>query len=501
MKQIVLETNLSGKGNVRLVGGHVSHEGRVEVYHNSRWATVWDDSWDLQDADVVCRQLGFPEALTATRLAFFGEGNSSQAILTSISCSGFEDMLQDCSYLENSHLCGHYEDAGVVCSDGVDVEGKLRLVGGSTPRQGRVEIYHGGEWGTICDDSSWARKDAMVTCRQLGFDGVKYIYLFLSGLDQRPNHLSDVDCTGHESRIEDCSHSGWGSTCSIGLEADIECSGGPYAQEYDVRLVGGPSPQAGRVEIFHDNSWGTICDDSWSSTEAEVVCDQLGYDEVDVALEYVGPGDGAIHVSSLSCYGHESSVENCLNVNFGSTGCDHTEDVGVRCEYTSYGYSGLSTYVITGIVLSSLVVFSSMVTCVAVVIGRMKRSRHPNAGVAAFTVSGTTYPNGATAAAPSVILNPTNPQITNNPQPAAGNPHFVGYPQVAGYPQAAGYPQVGGYPHSGSYPQSTAYPQSASPPQPPPNYDSVADPGSNGGRVAVAPSINSTAENPQQTQA
>ncbi|XP_072181515.1 CD5 antigen-like [Diadema setosum] len=502
----LLETVLAYyEGNVRLVGGHVSHEGRVEVYHNSQWATVCDDSWDLQDADVVCRQLGLPEALTATRLAFFGEGNSSQAILTSILCSGFESGLMECHYADNPSLyCGHYEDAGVVCSDGVDVEGELRLTGGSTPREGRVEIYHGGEWGTICDDLSWARKDASVACRQLGFDGVKYAYLSFSGLNERPNHLSDVDCTGYESDIQDCSHSNWGSICSGGLEAAaIECRGGPYAQEYDVRLVGGTSPQAGRVEIFHENSWGTICDNTWSSTEAEVVCDQLGYDDVDVALEYFGPGDGAIHVSSLSCYGYESSVENCLNVNFGSTGCDHTEDVGIRCQHTSYGYSGsgLSTYVITGIVLSSLVVFSSMVTCVAVLIGRMRRPQHPNAGVAAFTVSGTTYPNGTTAAGPSVTLNPTNPQIPNNPQPAAGYPHFVGYPQVAGNPQAAGYPQVGGYPQSGSYPQSTAYPQSASPQQPPPNYDSVADPVSNGERVPVAPSINSTAENPQQTQA
>ncbi|XP_071486158.1 neurotrypsin-like [Diadema antillarum] len=107
-------------------------------------------------------------------------------------------------------------------------------------------------------------------------------------------------------------------------------------QEYDVRLVDGPSPQAGRVEIFHDNSWGTICDNTWSSTEAEVVCDQLGYDDVDVALEYFGPGDGDIHINSLSCDGDESSVKNCLYVNFSSTGCNHTEDVGVRCEFTSY---------------------------------------------------------------------------------------------------------------------------------------------------------------------
>ncbi|XP_072166898.1 neurotrypsin-like [Diadema setosum] len=335
---VFLKTSLASyEGSVRLMGGHVSHEGRVEVYHNSRWATVCDDSWDLQDAHVVCRQLGSPEALTSTKSAFFGEGNSSQAIAT-VSCSGYESGLLECWYSESTDFrCGHNEDAGVVCSDGIDVEGKLRFAGGSTPREGRVEIYHGSEWGTIRDDPSWFTKDATMACRQLGFDGVAFTFAYVTQeVEQRPNHLSDVDCTGYESRIQDCSHSSWGSICSSESAAAIECSGGPYAQEYDVRLVDGPSPQAGRVEIFHDNSWGTICDNTWSSTEAEVVCDQLGYDDVDVALEYFGPGDGAIHINSLSCDGDESSVENCLYVNFSSTGCDHTEDVGVRCEFTSY---------------------------------------------------------------------------------------------------------------------------------------------------------------------
>ena len=105
------------EGAVRLVGGTTPLEGRVEVFLLGHWGTVCHYSWDLADATVVCRQLGYPRAVEAPESAAFGSG-SGPSWYYSVYCTGTEQNLNQCSR-NTYHLgsaCSHTNDAGVVCS-------------------------------------------------------------------------------------------------------------------------------------------------------------------------------------------------------------------------------------------------------------------------------------------------------------------------------------------------------------------------------------------------
>ncbi|XP_057182544.1 galectin-3-binding protein A-like, partial [Triplophysa rosa] len=99
-----------------MVGGSDSCCGRVEILHSSEWGTVCDDDWDLNDADVVCKQLNCGRAISAPHSAAFSKG-SGPIWLDDVGCSGNENVLTQCSHGGlGTHNCKHGEDAGVVCS-------------------------------------------------------------------------------------------------------------------------------------------------------------------------------------------------------------------------------------------------------------------------------------------------------------------------------------------------------------------------------------------------
>ncbi|XP_073701089.1 galectin-3-binding protein B-like [Garra rufa] len=108
------------EGNVRLVGD-LDSSGRVEVYHDRQWGSVCDDGWDLAEAQVVCRQMGFPGAISAIPGGTYGEG-SGQIWLDEMKCKGSESSLSDCSFNGWGVTdCTHKEDAGVVCEAGKNI--------------------------------------------------------------------------------------------------------------------------------------------------------------------------------------------------------------------------------------------------------------------------------------------------------------------------------------------------------------------------------------------
>ncbi len=93
-----------------------STRGQGGGVYLGEWGTVCDDYWDIDDAIVVCRQLGFLGIANSKVEAFFGEG-TGDIVLDDVQCVGTETNLGQCPLILVDHNCGHGEDAGVICTD------------------------------------------------------------------------------------------------------------------------------------------------------------------------------------------------------------------------------------------------------------------------------------------------------------------------------------------------------------------------------------------------
>uniref|UniRef100_A0A8B9R430 SRCR domain-containing protein n=1 Tax=Anas platyrhynchos TaxID=8839 RepID=A0A8B9R430_ANAPL len=311
-----------GAAEVRLADGGSRCAGRVEVKHQGQWGTVCSYRWDKSDAAVVCRQLGCGVSLEAPVNAHFGPG-SGRIWMDVVQCNGKESALSDCTHNGwGQAYCYHGEDAGVTCS-----EGSSWVLG---PCSGSVEVYDRDQWKAVCH-SHFGAKAAEVVCRELQCGTALSVHGAAQlGEGAGPVWDRELQCVGNESvlsfcptvatRDQPCTHR------PVGLRG-VQCAG------RRVRLVDRAGRCAGRVEIYYQGHWGTVCDDAWDLADAAVVCRQLGCGG---ALEAAGSarfgeGSGQIWLDGVNCSGAEAALWDCPAEAWGQHDCGHKEDAGVIC--------------------------------------------------------------------------------------------------------------------------------------------------------------------------
>ncbi|XP_078057505.1 scavenger receptor cysteine-rich domain-containing protein DMBT1-like [Mustelus asterias] len=321
--------------SLRLTNGGRRCDGRVEIYHTGSWGRVQDRSWDLNDAKVVCRQLSCGVAIAAYNASKYGEAEGPVWV-KDVHCAGNESHLWNCSPLRLNSSQNDRIGVGVLCSAVtfqhyfLTEHEELRLSDGGSRCAGRVEIYHNGAWGSVCDDS-WDLIDADVVCKQLGCGNALQLgHPALGGPDYSPIWLDELDCSGNESFLWECPHASWGNhDCNHKEDVIIMCS-----EHKDIRLVNGKHRCEGRVEVFYNGTWGTVCREKLDRHDGIVICKQLECGTLDY-IEYdvwtFGEGSGPIWLDEVECISHESTLWQCQSDPWGQHNCDHLEDAGVVC--------------------------------------------------------------------------------------------------------------------------------------------------------------------------
>ena len=154
------------QGELRLTQGN-NISGSVEICINGIWTGICDNQWNFIDASVACKQLGLPHsgAEIQTGLSLGSQINGIR--ITNVSCNGNEPQLINCDYVVSTNIDCLTEGAGIICLDSCSND-MIRLAGGESDSEGRVEVCMSQQWGTVCDNQ-WSTTDGQVICHQLGY--------------------------------------------------------------------------------------------------------------------------------------------------------------------------------------------------------------------------------------------------------------------------------------------------------------------------------------------
>jgi len=255
----------------------------VEVRLNGTWGGICDDGFGINEANVVCRQMGF--RLGASDYLTKRGSDAGDAIhIHGLECSGDEKSISECHQIKvhspSNRICSGKEKAGVECK--------------------RTSRSCNDDWQWHCGSKECINVNSV--------------------------------CDG----VPDCAD---GSD-----EANLQCNRGLEIRLKDDR--GQTASSLGRLEVLHKGIWGTVCDDHFGQPEADVVCRMLGFDieSGDEAHIYNGTVDFSskggpiwIHFDqhSHSCTGFEDDITQCKGKHLWESDqtCEHDEDVVIECKF------------------------------------------------------------------------------------------------------------------------------------------------------------------------
>ncbi|NXL35338.1 C163A protein, partial [Glaucidium brasilianum] len=347
------DTAVECQGFARLVGGDSACTGRLEVRRGQAWTGVCTDSVDVEVARVVCRELGCGAVLAVPGPGRF-EAGTGPLWQAGFKCTGTETLLATCARQPpRSQDCTG--PASIICSSYTG----FRLADNSSDCAGRVEVEVGGTWGSLCA-TGWDLPDAHVLCHHLGCGHAATVPPGGSfGGGDGPLWQDTFSCSGSERHLGECPTAVLGEpTCPPGYAAAVNCSG-LYGTRWEkpqgafgtpqklvaatarcppcptgsrrVRLAGGPGRCAGRVEVYINGTWGTVCQETWDMLDAAVVCRELGCGTALAApgSAHFGPGTGPLWLDAGGCVGTEASLWDCPAL--ARRDCQRGGGAGVIC--------------------------------------------------------------------------------------------------------------------------------------------------------------------------
>ncbi|XP_021378643.1 deleted in malignant brain tumors 1 protein-like [Mizuhopecten yessoensis] len=327
--------------NIRLTGGVGPWEGRLEVFHSGSWGTVCGQGFEQPEADVVCKMLGYDSSDAAAEIlpnSYFRGLPSRNILLDQLGCFGSEGDITFCRTQDwGVTNCSHTQEVGVRCQTK-----DVRLVDGSHPLEGRVEVRVNGSWSTICDDH-WDDLDATTVCRtllQYPIDGDVVGKAYQGGVFGRGTGqvgLSYVQCNGTEEDIFHCQRDGQRRVnCDHDRDAGVACYVG-----YNTTLLDSSNltnDKEGNIHI----SGNAICDENWDENDARSVCRSLGYWSSSPTVyenNWFGSSSGGGSNIAPQCRGNEANLAFCpLAKEWGKDTCSTSDIAGVRCNPSPLGY-------------------------------------------------------------------------------------------------------------------------------------------------------------------